>query len=123
VDISGDSTWLQRNGQTTTLPGGVLAQASNIGNRTRTVFSYTPEAGITVGLKLTQHLAISAGYTFTYWSHVVRPGKQIDGFVNSTQIPTSDLYGATQGATRPAFNFNDESIYLHTLQLGVNFNY
>jgi len=123
VDISGASTWIQSNGQTTTLPGGVLAQPSNIGSRTRTVFSYTPEAGITVGLKLTQHLAISAGYTFTYWSHVVRPGKQIDGFVNSTQIPTSDLYGATQGATRPAFNFNDESIYLHTLQLGVNFNY
>ncbi|MFQ3651680.1 MAG: BBP7 family outer membrane beta-barrel protein [Gemmataceae bacterium] len=123
VDISGSTTLIQANGQSTTLTGGALALPSNIGTRTRTVFSYTPEAGITVGLKLTQHLALSAGYTFTYWSHVVRPGRQIDGFVNSTQIPTADLYGQTQGTTRPLFNFNDESIYLHTLQLGLNLNY
>jgi hypothetical protein len=123
VDISGASTLVQANGQTTTLPGGVLALPSNIGTRSRTVFSYTPEAGLNVGLKLTQHLAVTAGYSFTYWSHVVRPGQQFDGVVNSTQIPTSNQYGQTVGSTRPVFTFNDESIYLHTLQLGLNVNY
>jgi hypothetical protein len=123
VDISGATTLVRGTGGQTTLPGGVLALPSNIGNRSRTVFSYSPEAGINVGLKLTQHLALSAGYSFTYWSHVVRPGQQFDGVINSSQIPTSNSYGQTAGATRPVFNFNDESIYLHTLSLGLNINY
>lgn len=123
VEIGGVSMLSRVDGTQASLPGGILALPSNIGSRTRTVFSYSPEAGLNIGLKLTQHLALSAGYSFTYWSHVVRPGRQIDSFVNPTQVVTDNSYGATAGPTRPVFTFNDEDVFLHTLSLGLQLQY
>jgi hypothetical protein len=123
VEINGLSTLIQANGATQSLPGGILALPSNIGSYSRTVFSFSPEVGLNLGLKLTQHLAVSAGYSFTYWSHVVRPGRQIDPNINPSQVPTDNSFGATTGPTRPAFVFNDEDIYYHTLSLGLNIQY
>ena len=124
VDVMGSTTLARADGTSATLNGGVLALPSNIGTRSRSVFSYSPEAGVNVGLKLTQHVAVQAGYTFTYWSRVVRPGRQIDPGVNPSQVPTDNSFGAgVLGPTRPVFAFNDEDIYFHTLSRGLNVNY
>src|SRR5262249_41507262 len=123
VEINGLTSLIRGTGTSSSLPGGILALPSNIGSYTRTVFSFSPEVGLSLGLKVTQHVSVSAGYSFTYWNHVVRPGRQIDSAINPSQVPTDNSFGATTGPTRPVFVFNDEDIYMHTLSLGVNFVY
>jgi hypothetical protein len=48
--------------------------------------SFVPEAGIDVGYQLTRHLRAKAGYTFIYWTDVVRPGDQIDPTTNNSLV-------------------------------------
>lgn len=124
VEINGSTTLVRADGTTATLPGGILALPSNIGRRSRTVLSFAPEAGFSVGVRLTQHLALSAGYSFLFWNNVVRPGRQIDSAVDPSLIPTDLNYGAATGTGgRPAFTFNNENVWLHTLSLGVAVQY
>ncbi|WP_299009694.1 BBP7 family outer membrane beta-barrel protein, partial [uncultured Caulobacter sp.] len=70
-----------------TRSGGLLAQDSNIGNYERNELSVLPQLGVTLGYKLTERLKLTGGYTFVYWSNVVRPGDQIDPEVNPGNLP------------------------------------
>jgi hypothetical protein len=69
------------------LAGGLFAQATNSGLFDENHFAVIPELGFTLGYDLTARLKASVGYTFVYWSSVMRPGDQIDTNVNSTQVP------------------------------------
>lgn len=125
VDINGASTLSTPTGNTTTT-GGLLALPSNIGHYDRTVFGITPEVGLNVGVNITRHLCLTAGYSFLYWNQVVRPAGQIDRTVNPTQVPTDNSFGGASGmggAARPAFAFNDDYLWLHTLTIGFVVHY
>lgn len=68
--------------------GGLLAQPGrNIGSYSNEEFAIVPELGATIGYQLTQRLKFNVGYTFLYWSNVVRPGDQIDTTVNPNLLP------------------------------------
>src|SRR4029077_16077599 len=66
------------------LPGGVLAQTSNIGRFYRDQFTVVPEAQLNFGWQVRPWMRVNVGYTFLYWSNVLRPGAQIDRSVNSS---------------------------------------
>jgi len=123
VNINGSTTLVDATGNSHTVEGGVLALVSNIGQYHRSEFSYIPEGGINVGVKVTPNVQLSAGYTFLYWNNVVRPGAQIDHIVNPNLLPTDANYGVLAGPARPAFHFNDEAIWLSSLNLGVEVIY
>ncbi|HEX5271160.1 MAG TPA: BBP7 family outer membrane beta-barrel protein, partial [Gemmataceae bacterium] len=76
------------------VPGGLFAEASNVGRHTDTPFTVVPEARLQVGYDLTRHLRAVIGYDFLYVSDVLRPGAQVDRNVNPTQ---SVLFGGTGG--------------------------
>jgi hypothetical protein len=97
---------------TTTTPGGLLALASNSGEFTRNQFAVLPEVGINFGVKLTDHLRVSVGYSFLYLSNVVRPGDQIDTTIDPTQ-----------GVPAPPFQFRDTSFWAHGINAGLEFRY
>lgn len=105
----------------TTQPGGLLAQQSNIGNYSRDKFAVVPEMGLTVGYQLTPHIKALAGYNFIYWSSVVRPGNQIDRTVNASLLPGSPV--PASGAPRPAFAFNGTDYFAHGVNFGLEFDY
>jgi hypothetical protein len=68
--------------------GGLLALSStNVGITERDSFSAIPELGMTLGYNLTRRLKATFGYTFVYWSAVMRPGDQIDTNVNILRVP------------------------------------
>ncbi|HMO37531.1 MAG TPA: BBP7 family outer membrane beta-barrel protein, partial [Gemmatales bacterium] len=67
--------------------GGLLALPTNIGTYRSSAFSYIPEFGVKLGLQMTDHLRVYAGYDLAFWSNVVRPGQQIDRHVNTSQLP------------------------------------
>src|SRR5262249_49740743 len=69
-------------------PGGLLAQASNIGRRESNSFCVVPEVGVNLGYNIPDNLRIYGGYTFLYPSRVARPGDQVSLAVNSNQVPT-----------------------------------
>ena len=52
-----------------------------------------PEVGINLGFQLTNNLKIYGGYSFLYWTNIVRPGDQIDTTVNPNLVPTSSTFG------------------------------
>lgn len=108
------------------MTGGLLAQSSNIGSYNRTAFSLVPDLGLKFGLQLTDHLRIFAGYDLMYWSNVVRPGKQIDSNVNTSQTPflnNTNGQGVVlplNGPAQPAFNFNSSNLLINGLSAGLS---
>ena len=109
VDINGYTTTTQ-NGSSTTDPGGLLAQSTNIGHYSRNQMAVMPQLGANLGYQLTPRLRVLAGYTFLYWSNVVRAGNQIDFDVNSRLLPndTRPLAGDTQ---HPQFAFQTSDFW------------
>ncbi len=99
------------------VPGGLLALASNSGHFTRDTFAVAPEVGVNLAYQINQYVRVRAGYSFLYWSDVVRPGDQIDRGVNVNAVPTSLTYGVPAGPARPAFAFHSTDFWAQ----GVNF--
>lgn len=122
VTIEGASTLLNP-GSSVTVPGGVLAVPSNIGRYYRSVFAVAPEAGVSVGWRLTERLSTNIGYTLIYISNVVRPGNQIDHTVNPTQVPTDQDFGKGGGPPRPAFSFHSSDFWAQGINLGLRYQY
>ncbi len=125
VDING-STTLNTGSGSEVAGGGILALPTNIGHHTRTELGFVPEGGLNVGVKVWPCVRLTAGYSFTYWNSVVRPGAQIDRGVNPSQVPTDVSFGqasAFGGPLRPAFGFNSESYWIHTLNLSLDIHY
>jgi hypothetical protein len=120
------------NGQTTidsplqdpqvqTFPGGLLTQTSNIGTYRNNQFAVVPEFNTNLGYQLTEHFRVMLGYTFIYWSNVVRPGDQIDLDVNPELIPPPA--DPITGAQRPGFAFDTTDYWAQGINLGVEYRW
>jgi hypothetical protein len=101
------------------LPGGLLALTSNSGRMTRDEFSVVPDVGITFGWHLRQNWDVYVGYSFIYWSDVVRPGHEVDRTVNPTLVPSSISGGFPSGPARPTFNLTNTDFWAHGINLGM----
>jgi hypothetical protein len=106
----------------TAFNSGFFAVASNSGRFTTNTFAVVPEIGLMLKFRLTEHIQIFGGYSFLYWSRVVRPGDQIDTSVNPNLVPTSPSYGAG-GPGRPAFGFHQTDFYAQGANFGLEFRY
>jgi hypothetical protein len=123
VDVAG-STVIAPPGRVPTVGnGGLLAQPTNSGHFTRDQFAVVPEVGINVGYQVTNYLRAFVGYTFLYWSDVVRPGDQIDRAVNPTQLPLSAAAPVLTGPARPAPVLRDTDFWAQGISFGLEFRY
>src|SRR5207245_2259843 len=120
VTINGATSLITAAGDVTTAQGGILALPTNSGTFRRTVVSVVPEAGLNIGVNVTSHLRLTAGYSFLMWTQVVRPGAQIDRNVNPAQIPTDISFGAPVTPAAPTFHFSQETFWLHSINLGLD---
>lgn len=102
---------------------GFLALASNSGTYQRDVFAVVPEVGINLGFKFTDHIQASLGYSFLYWSRVVRPGDQIDLGLNQNLIPTSATFGNAGGPARPAVSFRETDFWAQGVNFGLELRF
>jgi Putative beta barrel porin-7 (BBP7) len=123
IDIHGVTTLTPPGGTTTTVPGGILALPSNSGHFHRDEFSVVPEVGINVGYQVTDHLRAYVGYTFLYWSDVVRPGDQIDRTINLSQVPSTGGSGVLVGPARPAVLFKNTDFWAQGINVGLEFRF
>lgn len=124
IEVEGSTKVLAPNGRVLDEAiGGVLALQSNIGESDRTRFGVIPELGINMGVELTDHLRLKAGYSFMLWSGVARPGLEIDRAINPAQAPGAQQFGASAGLPFPRSLQREQAFWLHTLNFGVEFHY
>jgi hypothetical protein len=120
IDILGSQLRVNPDGTRSTFTGGLLALNSNIGRHTRDEFAVVPEVGVNVGYYLTPRLSAFVGYTFLYWSNVVRPGDQIDRNLDITRIPNFPVPGVSPLATpHPGVPFKSTDFWAQGINFGV----
>lgn len=122
VNINGQ-TVRSGPGGTQVAPGGILALSSNSGAHSRTTFGFVPETGFDIGVRLTPHVRLTAGYSFLVWTGVARPGNQLNRNVNTTLVPSDNSFGQAGGAPSPLFSFNNETFWLHSFNFGLDFQF
>jgi hypothetical protein len=120
VDINGSTTITDPAGNAQTFAGGLLTQPSNIGHYERDRFAVVPEVGVRLGVQLTDHLRVYAGYNFLYWSNVIRTGDVIDLRVNASQLPPRQN---VTGPVFPRFEPRYTDYWAHGLIVGAQFRY
>jgi len=119
VVIDGATRTTVPGGGSSLATGGLLAQVSNVGTYHRDEFTLIPELRVTVGYQVGRHVRLLGGYTFLYWTNVVRPGDQVDLTVNPNLIPPTNLVGPS----RPAFSFHGSDFWAQGLQGGLEFSF
>lgn len=124
IAING-STTLTELDDTETLPGGLLAQTSNIGTFERDQFTMVPEIGVTLGVRIFKHLHGTVGYSLLYFPSVVRAGDAIDTDINSNLIPPPlNLPGEPlMGSARPRQQFIESDYWAQGLSLGAQLQF
>jgi hypothetical protein len=127
VALGNTNTVVEINGATTTTTGavtrqagGLLAQPSNIGRYELNKFAVVPEVGVRLGVQLTDHLRVYAGYNFLYWSNVIRTGDAIDLRVNASQLPPRTN---VTGELFPRFTPRYTDYWVHGVVFGAQLRY
>jgi hypothetical protein len=123
ADVSGATNVLRPDGSTTLFQGGLFAVGSNSGRHQRDELAFVPEVDLNVGLQLTSHVKLYAGYSFLWVSTVARAGEQIDPVVNVTQVRIKTPPGPLVGPARPAFQFDGADFWAQGLNLGLELRY
>ncbi|WP_148080407.1 BBP7 family outer membrane beta-barrel protein [Roseimaritima ulvae] len=121
VTISGSTITTETGAAATTAEGGLLAQRTNIGTYNRDRFAVVPELGAKLGYQLTENLHATVGYTFIYWSNVVRAGDQVSTDVNPNLLPPE--VDPFVGAERPAFAYRDSDYWVHGISFGGEYRW
>ena len=82
-----------------------------------------PEGQLNLGWQLRPNVYATVGYTFLYWSNVLRPGNQIDRNVNASLIPTSQDFGRGNTQGPPNFSFHGSDFWAQGLNFGLLFSF
>ncbi len=123
VNIEGSQLLVTPQGGVQRFQGGLLALPSNIGEVTRDRFAVVPETGINLSYQVTPRLRLFVGYTFLYFSNVVRPGDQIDRALDVAQIPNVPSPPPPAGLIHPAVLFKSTDFWAQGVNFGVEFRY
>jgi hypothetical protein len=123
TNINGWSSFTTSNGQSGSIGVGRIALPSNLGRYGQDEFAVVPEVGVNLGYALTQHIRLTFGYTFLFWSSVFRVADQIDRVVNTTEFPAVVGQGTMVGPPRPNFTFRDNTFWAQGLNYGVEVRY
>jgi hypothetical protein len=122
VSINGNTIFTPVGGVSATLPGGLLAQGSNIGTFHENRFAVVPEVGFKVGYRITDWCRAYVGYNFLYLSDVMRPGDQIDPRVNINQLPRLSQV-STLPIPPPSVPFRHSDFWAQGVNFGFQFTW
>ena len=107
------------SGATATSPGGLLAMPTNIGTFSHSAFTVVPQLELKLAYIFSPNLRFTVGYDVIYWSRVVRPGQQVDLFVNPSQASGHPLVG-TIG---PLFGFRETDLWIQGISTGFELRF
>jgi hypothetical protein len=136
--INGSTSFSPPGAATQTFPGGLLAQPpaiqgttqlqpSNIGVYQATNFAVIPEIAVNVGVQPMPWLRCYVGYTFMYWSNVVRAGEQIPNAIDSRALPPLPNLTAPGGPVTAGgsslYQFHYNSLYMQGINFGTQIRF
>ncbi len=125
LDVAGSSIQSSTTNvtQQTGVPGGILAQTSNMGKRSSQSFSVVPSIELKVCYDLNANVRLHAGYSFLYWTSVMRPGDQIDRVIDPTIVPTFDAFVPGAVSNRPMVLLNKSDFWAQGINFGFELRY
>ena len=94
---------------------GFLTLPSINGVYTSNQFSIMPELGVTLGDDFTSRLRGTLGYSFIYWSQVLRAGEQINTNINTAQT------AANAANSQPKFPNATNDYWAQGLNIGLDY--
>jgi hypothetical protein len=125
VNIHGNTLITDPQGNSTPLPGGMLALSQdgngdplNIGDFSRSRFVAIPELSVNLGFQVNNNLRLYGGYDIIYWGAVVRAGEQINTLIDDGNIPFPSG-AAPAGGPNPTFNWREASYWAQGLRFGA----
>ena len=89
----------------------------NQGDYSRDVFAFAPEANFKLACQLRNNIAFTVGYSFIYFDNVSLTGDAVDDSIDGSTIATGAF------GTRPAFDFDDSSLWVQGVDLGLSIAY
>lgn len=122
ADLQGLTVITTPAGVQTIRPAGLLNVNGNIGHYSRDVFAVIPELGVAVGYQLTDHVRLFVGYSFLYWSNVLRAGDQVVLVSNSNRAGSSTTYNPT-AAGAPGYTFHSTDYWAQGVNFGIEVRY
>ncbi len=123
LTIDGSTSLIVPGTPTVTVPGGLFAQPTNIGQQSRNEFGIIPEAGVSVGYQIADCVRVYGGYSVLYFRNdVLRTGTAIDRSINATQIPSLS-FGPVGTETRPAAVVQNADFWLQGVHFGVEIDF
>jgi hypothetical protein len=100
--------------------GGLLVQETNSGATERDRFALLPELQLKAACRLNNNWEWHVGYTLLFLTDAVRPGAQIDRQVDGRFL---DPNAGPFTPTNPAFAFEDSSVWLQGVNVGLTYRY
>ncbi len=122
VDVAGNQVQFRPGQAPALFTGGLLAAQSNIGQYAHDRFSVVPDFALNLGYQFTPNLRAYVGYSFLYWTNVVRPGEQIDRNVDLTFIPNTPPV-APSGQRVPAVPFQTSNFWAQGVNFGIEWRW
>lgn len=98
--------------------GDLYALPSNIGTYSRNKFAVVPEVRLNLNYCITPTWRVNVGYTFMYWSEVVRAGSLVNPELNVTQLLPPVI-----GPAVPTFTFVNGDLWAQGLNFGTELRF
>jgi hypothetical protein len=119
IDVKGFSTLsVGPVGPVSVTSPGFLTGPNNIGRFSEDTFAVIPQLDLKAGYQFNCHFSAYVGYMFMYWSDVVRPGSQIDPFINPNKVPTFVEFGLPDGSQHPVAQFSHSEYWIQGVTFG-----
>jgi hypothetical protein len=123
LNIAGNTTLRPLGQPAIVIPSGLYALQTNMGNYSKNQFACLSNMDVTLGWQVKRWCRIYGGYSFMYWSNVIRPADQIDQGVNRFFVPPFVPGAGILGPIRPAATFKDTDFWAHGITGGLEFRY
>lgn len=107
----------------TPVNNGTPISVGNLGAQRYNQFVVMPEFTFQVGMQVTSHLRLFAGYDWLYINDVVRPGNQINPVINQRYVPSSPAYGTLAGPNAPFNPLSHTDFVAHGFSVGLELQY
>jgi hypothetical protein len=104
----------------TNSPGGLLVGPGDVGNHSRSRVAFFSDTSLKLGYILTDWFRFHVGYDVMTMTNVVRAGS-VAGLSTSTVTATVAGTGTTVTLSQPSFQFKDSTMWIHGLNLGLEF--
>ncbi len=119
VRIAGRSVedFLTPNAPVIVSNSGMLTMG-NQGEFERNVFTFVPEINFKLGYRFRDHVEMTVGYSFLYFDRVALAGVNVDPAIDPAFLNTNGPF-----PQRPAFDFNDTSLWAQGVDLGFAIAY